>query len=294
MPTPTIRPDNLYLANGFQNSLTVYPLTAQGTVSPIRTVSGSNTGLNDAQGIAADKAGDVYVVNAGDTTMPYAPSVTEYLPLPSGNVGPIRTISGAAAKLALPISIAVDSAGRIYVSNFNFTGNGYVTVYSANPSGNAPIRTIPNLTNPNAVAVDAMNELFVASGAGVSGSILVYGSGNTPLRTIAGSNTLLAGPVGLAVAFIGTQESIFVMNTSAPTITSYPVTANGNVGPSKAITWSGFTGDVRNVVVDSKRGRIYATDRNHLDVFAEGSQGPSMPLWLLNSTQTGAGLLIAP
>src|SRR5208282_770788 len=128
-------------------------------------VAGSNTGFITANGIARDASGKIYVVdNTGN-------SIKVFSAGSNGNVAPIATISGGNTLLTRPNLIALDASGNIYVTNFfggppncnsDTLGCGSVTVYP--PLGS-------NTGNLN----------------------------EAPTDTIAGANTMLSGPVGIAV-----------------------------------------------------------------------------------------------
>src|SRR5580704_1217890 len=84
----------------FTGSLTVYAAGANGNVAPIRTISGSNTGLNEPFGIAV-RGTTMYVANESNST------VTVYGATANGNVSPIRTIGGSNTGLNGPTGIAI-------------------------------------------------------------------------------------------------------------------------------------------------------------------------------------------
>src|SRR5690348_8710208 len=69
-----------YIANGGGNSLTEYAVGANGDTTPLSTISGSNTGLNDPWAVGRDASGTLYVANA------VGYSITEYAAGTSGNV----------------------------------------------------------------------------------------------------------------------------------------------------------------------------------------------------------------
>jgi len=60
----------------------VFAANASGNAAPLRTISGSATGLNVPSGIALDVSGNMYVANANGN------SVTEYAAAAAGNVAP--------------------------------------------------------------------------------------------------------------------------------------------------------------------------------------------------------------
>jgi hypothetical protein len=58
-------PKNIYVIQGYTlgpgggNSVSVFPLTASGNVAPTTTITGTNTGLNDAHSVAFDSKGNI-------------------------------------------------------------------------------------------------------------------------------------------------------------------------------------------------------------------------------------------
>ena len=134
----TASPQMLYAANTLSNSVTVFPISANGNVAPAATITGSNTGLNFPYSVAVDASGKIYVANLGGN------NVEAFAANPSGtlNETPLATISGTNTGLNLPQGIALDASGKIYAGN---TGNSSLTVYPANPSGTlneTPLATI--------------------------------------------------------------------------------------------------------------------------------------------------------
>jgi hypothetical protein len=125
---------------------------------------------------------------------------------------PIRTISGFNTGLDLPNGIArlrdTDGRGEIYAAN---AGSYTITVYAAGAEGDRkPIRIIGGSSTqmyaPVGVALDNAGVIYVANDRGGSdgiGSVTVYAAdanGNVaPIRTIAGSNTGMLFPVGIAI-----------------------------------------------------------------------------------------------
>ena len=47
------------------DTVTVYPAGSSGNATPSATIAGSNTGLDEPQGIAVDAGGNIYVTNYG-------------------------------------------------------------------------------------------------------------------------------------------------------------------------------------------------------------------------------------
>jgi hypothetical protein len=208
---------NIYVANSFGGasglgSVTVYPAGANGNVAPIRTISGSNTGLNFPEGITLDASLNVYV-----TTFVGGPSglgnVSVYAAGANGNVAPVRTITGSNTRLHGPVGIALGRQGGIYVVNYdspNRPAPGSVTVYPAGTNGNvAPLRTISGsntgLFGSLGIARDGSGIHVVNQQGGIGrlGSVTAYATGANgnvaPIQTISGPNTQLKHPAGVAV-----------------------------------------------------------------------------------------------
>src|SRR2546422_3762860 len=85
--------------------------------SPTATITGSNTGLSQPEGIAFDAAGDLYVANVSNN------GITAYAAGTTGNATPTATIAGDNTGVSGPQGIALDAAGPLYVAN-----NGHSTL----------------------------------------------------------------------------------------------------------------------------------------------------------------------
>jgi hypothetical protein len=108
-------------------------------------------------------------------------------------------------------------------------------------------------------------------------TVTVYGQtancSCNPARQIAGSNTKLGDPIGIAVDSAGT---IYVANENNSTITEYGSSSHGNVGPSFTIT--GLSAPI-GVAVDSAKN-VYVTNgnANSIQVFPQGSATPRLTI----------------
>ena len=124
----------------------------------------------------------------------------------TGNVAPLRTISGPATGLNAPADVFV-SGGNVYLSN---AGGNSITIFPTAAIGNAAPATTISGTNtllsvPQELFVDSTGKIYVANfnTPGFPGFILVFAAGATgnaaPTQTIGGSNTGLVGTVGLTL-----------------------------------------------------------------------------------------------
>ena len=265
----------LYVSNAdtFGGSwVTEYRVSADGDAPPVFSISLSAEAI---PGLALDAARNVYATNL------FGDSITVFA---AGTSSAIRTISGLNTGLNAPNGIALGRNGNAFVANYG----GSVTGYSAGANGNvAPFRTIAGsntgLNGPYGIATDALGSgiVYVANrygGPSKTGSITVYAGGTNgnvaPIRTIAGSNTGIAGPYGVAV---DAQGSIYVANGSGNTITIYAPSANGNVAPIRAI--SGHLDSPTGIVLGAQ-GNIYVANQggNNVMVFGKGANGSDPPI----------------
>lgn len=120
-----------YLSSGSNDAIVA--LAPNGRQS---TIEGPQTGLNDPQGLAVNRNGELFVANAGDR------SILVFARGASGNTAPIARIAGSATQLLMPQALAIDATGRLYVFDGPRTtslggGRHYVRVYAANAVGDA-------------------------------------------------------------------------------------------------------------------------------------------------------------
>jgi len=185
-------------------AITTLRRTDQGNVTPLRSIGGINTRLFETEGLFVDLENDeIFVTNGADINIPG--EITVYGRMDSGDVSPLRIISGQNTGLLRPLGIFVDAENdEIFVTN---PFDDKIIIYGRTDNGDVtPRRTIegPNtrLFAPLGIFVDIeLDEIFVANAAD---RITVYrrtDKGNvTPLRTIEGPDTKLAIPWGIFVA----------------------------------------------------------------------------------------------
>ena len=257
----------MWIGDHFNNPLAPSTFTHEASA----TIRGFSTGLFDPVGIALDGSGNIYVANdEGSLGSSFTPaSVTVYPAGSSGNAAPSATISGDNTYLSEPTAIAIDSTGKIYVTE----GFDAVVVFPKGSTGNATPSAIidsnisgsvTDLDNPVAVAVDNLGNTYLANNGsqyGRSDTVSVYLPGSNsnvvPSATISGSNTGLGDPIGIAIDSVAGK--IYVANFNNYSVTVYPVGTNGNASPSATI--SGFSTGLEpiGIALDSG-GNIYVAD----------------------------------
>jgi sugar lactone lactonase YvrE len=95
----------LYVANygtGAANnsSVTVFASGAHGNATPIATIKGDSTGLDQPVGIGLDAAGRIYVASSANNSHQYR--ITVYAHTANGNVAPLATVAGNSTGLSVP------------------------------------------------------------------------------------------------------------------------------------------------------------------------------------------------
>ena len=295
---------NLYAA-GYVNdvgySVNVYPAGSNGNVPPSASIIGADTGLDGPDGFALDSSGNIYVANSyGGPTG--GGSVTIYPAGSSGDAAPATTITSSFNGLDGPSSIAVDTAGNIYVANESGGpgGLGSVTIYPAASYGvGPPIATIAGdntgLNNPLEIAVEPHGNIFVLNS---DYSITVYPAGSsgdvTPNATFNIDRSGKNSPAGIAVDADG---DVFVANqsgaecyqqtcyqTSPDSIAIYRAGSHGNTEPSAVIVGANTQLATPSAIAVDHNGHIYVANQGpmkctHYEYFGVGfvTCGPTIP-----------------
>ncbi|MGO8803780.1 NHL repeat-containing protein [Candidatus Binatus sp.] len=271
--------NKIYVADVDDQGVYVYPAlgSSSGTLdeAPTYTIRGSSTALSRPQGVALDSSRNIYVADQ-DTS-----SVTVYSPVGSTtgtlNEAPSSAISATmTTDLIYPEGIALDSSGNIYVAGEIYAGNYAVStqfppavyIYAAGSTANeAPTASISGLStglsNPQGIALDSSNNVYVADGE--ANSVFVYAAGKTgdiaPLATITGSKTDLYQPEGIALDSSG---NIYVAVPGAEGVAIFSAlgTSKGSLNEAPIATiGSGTTGLIypEGIALDSS-GNIYVAD----------------------------------
>lgn len=297
---------------GTQN-LMVFPSTADGSVAPATQLVFPENNPPEKSDLtprlcSVDSFGNIWVTAnlLGEGAGPnYA---ARYAPTASGNTAPEEIITGATlpggVNLVLEVlAVAVNASGQIYVLNDESTSStqdryGQVLIFAAGAHNVAtPVGVLAGtqtqLGGSAGMALASDGTLYVSNtGANPTyfdGSITIYAPGAqgnvAPTRVIAGHNTGLVDPVGLALdsaGYLYVANGYFITdqtgnNTFTGEILVFAPGANGDVAPVRTISGSNtlFTGPAYGIAVDSQ-GWIYVTDRDIL-VFAPGANGDIAP-----------------
>jgi sugar lactone lactonase YvrE len=197
------RQGRLYVDNYLGSSITVY---ATGSRKFLRKIDVAYS-MNDA----VDRQGYLYVSwwygGQGIGVQTYSPGAKKYL-------------YDVYERGEDPMAIGVDSANRLYTTNYD---EGTVTVYK--PHSQTPLRSVStSVSFPGAVAFDAAGNVYCACGGGVT----EYTAGlRKRLRTITDG---ISSPRALVT---DAADNLYVANNYPNSITVYPL---GATEPSETIT----------------------------------------------------------
>jgi sugar lactone lactonase YvrE len=170
---------NVYVAD--TNNCTIRKITPAGVVSTLAGTAGACSSVDATgsaarflgpTGIATDSAGNVYVSDPGNSTIRKitpAGVVSTF----AGTAGAIGSAdgTGSAARFDVPIGIAIDSAGNVYVADQGnstirkITPNGMVSTLAgaAGVVGSADgVASSARFNYPRGIAIDSTNNLYVA------------------------------------------------------------------------------------------------------------------------------------
>lgn len=223
----------------------VQMLPAQ-TVSFISAVSNTASGFNDAQSVAVDTAGNLYIADAGtNQIVKVAPD------------GAKSTFTTGNFSLNGPSGVAVDAAGDVFVAD---AGNGRIVKVAAD--GSASVLSVGNiqLGTLGGIATDTVGNVYVAStvyaGSGESGQILkISTSGNASL--VATGNITLNSCTDVAVDRQGNLYITDYDNNAGNIGRVIEVTADGS---ASVIDMNGLALLAPNGVAVDAAGNLYIAD----------------------------------
>jgi uncharacterized protein (TIGR03437 family) len=255
---------NLYIADTLNN--VVRKVSANGTISNFAgNGSAGNSGdgsaatkaqLNGPQGLAVDASGNVFIADTLNAKVRKV-SASGVISTVAGNGTPGYGGDGSgagSAQLNLPIGVAVDSSGNLYIADFGnsrvreVSASGVIRTVAGNgangysgdggPAGNA------QLNGPQGVAVDTAGNLYIADTENnlireVTGGLIstVAGNGIAGYSGDGGAATgaQVGNPVGVAV---DAADNIYTVDASNRVRQVYPngliatVAGNGSLGYS--------------------------------------------------------------
>lgn len=299
----------------FTASNAVFKMTASGTLTLVagtgRMGYAGDGGpavkaqFNNPQGVAIDYLGNLYVADTGNSLIRII-TPDGNINLFAGNVAfgqPTQGWTGdggpaIGAQLQLPVGIAVDGAGNLYIADSannairKVTTDGNIaTIAGLGPtgagfSGDAAVATAANLDGPLDVAVDKNNNVYIAdtNNANVR---KITSDGN--INTVAGSTAIVSGAITVNFGYAGDGAAATSAELAGPAgvavdssgniyIATYAdnrirkvASSGGNISTIAGNSGYGFAGDggpatssqlsaPRGICLDSA-GNLYLADR---------------------------------
>jgi hypothetical protein len=279
-PIPPVTPPAgplVWVVNEFASALDGFALDATGNAAPAAVI---RTNEQDMFGLT-------YVP---DGTLHYArlfgqPNTTDLGAVQSVSLAThavLSKITGPSTALGYPVSVALDGAGTIYVSN----GSG-ITEYAPGANGDAvPIRRITGqYTGGYGVVADAAGNVWLPCCGGAIVSFAAGASGNaTPRTLVGGSQTHLNGPEQIALA----QGKIYVANRFGQSVLVFDAAANGDAAPLQAIAGPHTQLDGPRGIAVAADGSIYVSNvnANSITVYAPNATGDAAPRAVIGGALT--------
>jgi sugar lactone lactonase YvrE len=299
---------------GCGSSWASFSLTFQGLAQALNT--GGITLVSPA-GIVVDTAGDVYIVDTGNSRI---------VEVTAQGVASVVAITGLSPALSAPTGIAIDGSGDLYVAD---TGNNRVVEITAAGVGSVIGSGGLTLSSPKGVALDQSGDIFIAdtgnnrivevtSGSSaaaltitgvstfsspiglavdVNGKLYIADSGNNRIVTVAAGSTTgivasilggltLSNPEAVTVDRIG---NVFIADTGNDRIAEIDTSSNGDVLYAVSLTLSGPLGVALDVF-----GTVYIADTGDSQALAvnplvNADLAPGDQSYSLNKTAVGFG-----
>jgi sugar lactone lactonase YvrE len=200
--------------------------------------------FNNPQGIAVDHSGNIYVADTGNSLIRiitpdgninlFAGNVVYGVPIVgwTGDLGP-----AVGATLDLPVGLAVDGAGDLYIADSannairEVTVGGTIsTIAGLGPtapgfSGDTTAAVAANLNGPLDVTVDSSNNVYIADTNNANVREITASTG--VINTIAGSTAIVSGAVVLAFGYAGDGGTAITATLAGPA--GVAIDSSGNI-----------------------------------------------------------------
>jgi len=276
--------------------------TADVTRPPVRNILDTDPIYTS---VAVDTRNDEVFLQDSNTWSIRVFNRLDNTPPSAARTEPKRVISGPKTDVQFNSCVYVDPKNGDIYSVENDIGDS-VVVFSQNANGDVePIRKLHVTHRAYAMAVDEDNQEFYLS-VQYPPQVAVYrktASGEEkPLRLLQGESTRLSDSHGIAIdtkrklLFVNNWGNISDYKTAgtgrfeAPSITVYPLNADGDAsplrviqGPNTQLNWPGA------MSIDSDLGELYIANDvgNAIVMFRETDQGDVRPTRVIKGNKTG-------
>jgi sugar lactone lactonase YvrE len=207
--------------------------------------------LDMPTGLALDANGNLYIADSHNHTLREIAGTTISTLAGSGTPG-FSGDGGAAtaAALALPLSVALDSAGNIYVADTSNNrirelANGIITTIAGSGvedfSGDSGIATAAAMDMPRSVAADATGDLVVADRLNQRIRLIAVPSVSFGSESVGGasaSQTIVLGNSGTASLVVSSLSLPTGFRVSGGTCSAVPITISASASCSVALVFS--------------------------------------------------------
>jgi sugar lactone lactonase YvrE len=244
--------DTPFVVNSASDTVTGYPDTANGNAAPSYAVGGGTPPSPSAPATETfDASGDLWVGNANNST------IAEYTPAQlaqSGDPAAQVLLSNATSSpdgITAPTGMAFDSAGNLWVSNFD--GNDQVAEFAkaelASTGNVTPtvILTSAALSNADGLAFDSTGNLWVAQDGNetvveFTPAQLVASGAPVPPVVLSANAGSLQGPNAVAFDHAGNLWIANIDNSTVVEFTTGQLASSGSPAPAVVLSSSALEG----------------------------------------------------
>lgn len=191
------------------------------------TAAACSSNVNTPSSGGVPGVGPNFVTNTIYVANTTSNAIDIYTPAPGPSATPQYAIAGQSTSLNGPEYLAFNSSKQLYVSNFNAaTKQSAILVYEEYATGNSLAFNAITLTSgdvPRGLAFMPNGDLAVALSVPSStlfNSVYVYDTSNFLAVNIAGTNTGLNAPVGVAA---DADNHLYVGNSGGASVTVYAI-----------------------------------------------------------------------